>query len=105
MRTDPYASARRLFWVVDNGTIHRGQRAIERLQRAWPKLVLVYLPWHASWLNQIEIYLSTLARKALSPCHFASTSSPSVSSASKPRSPGTATPFNWTFTRSDLHAS
>ena len=32
MSTGAYASARRVFWVVDNGTIHRGQKAIDRLQ-------------------------------------------------------------------------
>jgi hypothetical protein len=26
MTTDPYASARRVFWVVDNGSSHRGRR-------------------------------------------------------------------------------
>lgn len=27
MRAQPYASARSVFWVLDNGTIHRGQAA------------------------------------------------------------------------------
>ena len=70
MSSEPYASARRVFWVVDNGTIHRGEKAIARLRDAWPNLVLVHLPRHASWLNQIEIYFSILARKALTPAHF-----------------------------------
>ena len=61
MTAEPYASAQRVFWVVDNGTIHRGQKSIDRLQGAWPNLVLVHLPRHASWLNQIEIYFSILA--------------------------------------------
>ena len=85
MSAEPYASARRVFWVVDNGTIHRGQKAIDRLAARWPNLVLVHLPVHASWINQIEIYFSILARKALTPCHFhSSTSSPTASSASRP---------------------
>jgi DDE superfamily endonuclease len=58
MTSEPYASAQRVFWVVDNGTIHRGQKAVTRLQGTWPNLVLVHLPRHASWLNQIEIYFS-----------------------------------------------
>jgi hypothetical protein len=70
MTTEPYASAQRVFWVVDNGTIHRGDNAIERLQGAWPNLILVHLPRHASWLNQIEIFFSILARKALTPADF-----------------------------------
>ena len=44
MTAEPYASARRVFWVVDNGTIHRGQKAIDRLTARWPNLVLVHLP-------------------------------------------------------------
>ena len=31
---------------------------------------LVHLPVHASWLNQIEIHLSILQRKAISPVDF-----------------------------------
>ena len=54
MRAEPYASARRVFWVVDNGSSHRGDASVRRLRRAWPNLVLVHLPVHASWLNQIE---------------------------------------------------
>jgi hypothetical protein len=56
---------------VDNGTIHRGQRAVERLRSRWPNLILVHLPVHASWLNQVEIYFSILQRKALTPSNFA----------------------------------
>ena len=34
MTTEPYATARRVFWVVDNGSSHRGQAGIERLRIA-----------------------------------------------------------------------
>jgi hypothetical protein len=71
MTKEPYASARRVFWIVDNGSAHRGQRSIERLERQWPNLVLVHLPLHASWLNQIEIYFSIVQRKVLEPNDFA----------------------------------
>jgi hypothetical protein len=105
MTTEPYASAQRVFWVVDNGTIHRGQKAIDRLQGAWPKLVLVHLPTHASWLNQIEIYFSILARKALTPSHFNDTDELTDRVLGfQAEFAKTATPFDWTFTRSDLHA-
>ena len=36
MTIEPYASARRVFWVVDNGSSHRGQASIDRMARAWP---------------------------------------------------------------------
>nr|MBA2556028.1 IS630 family transposase [Chloroflexota bacterium] len=34
MRQQPYASARRVFWVVDNGSSHRGQASLDRLRGA-----------------------------------------------------------------------
>ena len=48
--------AQRVFVIVDNGSAHRGQRSIDRLQGTWKNLVLVHTPIHASWLNQAEIY-------------------------------------------------
>ncbi len=52
MTTEPYASARRVFWVVDNGSSHAGAVSIARMREAWPTAQLVHLPVHASWLNQ-----------------------------------------------------
>jgi hypothetical protein len=52
MTTEPYASASRVFWIVDNGSSHNGARSIERMRSAWPTAELVHLPIHASWLNQ-----------------------------------------------------
>jgi len=72
MSHEPYRSARRVFWVVDNGSSHRGDRARARLRATWPRLVLVHTPVHASWLNQIEIYFSIVQRKVLTPNDFAS---------------------------------
>jgi hypothetical protein len=67
MTSDPYASARRVFWVVDNGCSHRGGTAAARLVDAFPNAVMVHTPVHASWLNQIEIYFSVVQRKLLTP--------------------------------------
>ena len=58
---------RRVFWIVDNGSSHRGQASIDRLQTEWPNLILVHLPVHASWLNQIEIFFSIIQRKVADP--------------------------------------
>jgi hypothetical protein len=44
MTTEPYASAHRVFWVVDNGSSHRGQVSIDRLQACWPTLRLIHVP-------------------------------------------------------------
>ena len=70
MRTQPYRSADRVFWVVDNGSSHRGQAAINRLRKAYRKAILVHTPVHASWLNQVEIYFSVIQRKVLTPNDF-----------------------------------
>jgi len=67
MTKEPYAFARRVFWIVDNGSAHRGQRSVDRLEGRWPNLVLVHLPIHASWLNHVEIFFSILQRKLLTP--------------------------------------
>ena len=103
MTQAPYRTARRVCWVVDNGTIHRGQRAIDRLRARWPTLILVHLPVHASWLNQIEIYFSILQRKALTPADFAS--QPAVADrllGFQDHYQTVARPFDWRFTRRDL---
>lgn len=72
MTTGPCASARRVFWVVDNGSSHRGQASTDRVQGKWPTVRLVHLPVHASWINQVEIYFSVIQRKVLTPSDFAS---------------------------------
>jgi hypothetical protein len=103
MAQEPYRSARRVFWIVDGGTIHRGQAAVERLESRFPNLTLVHLPKHASWLNQIEIYFSILQRKALTPADF---SSHEVVAARilgfQDHYQMIARPFEWKFTRHDL---
>jgi DDE superfamily endonuclease len=62
MSREPYQSARRVFWIMDNCSAHRRQKAVDRLRSQWPNVVLVHTPVHASWLNQIEIYFSKEAR-------------------------------------------
>ena len=103
MTTPPYRDARRVFWIVDNGSSHRGARAGERLQRQYPNLVLVHGPIHASWLNQIEIYFSIVQRKVLTPNDFDSLSVVENRLLTFQRHYETlARPFEWTFTRRDL---
>jgi len=67
---EPYRSAKRLFWIVDNGSSHRGEAACNRLRKVDPRIVLVHTPVHASWLNQVEIYFSIIQRKVLTPNDF-----------------------------------
>jgi DDE superfamily endonuclease len=109
MTTAPYASAKRVYWVVDNGSSHRGQALVDRLQRAWPNLTLIHLPVHASWLNQIEIYFSIVQRKVLTPTTSSTLARPSsgclASSAamSRPRcrSTGASPEPTWTTCSGD----
>jgi hypothetical protein len=49
----PYNEARRVFWIVDNGSSHRGAASVTRLQNKFRRLTFVHGPVHASWLNQI----------------------------------------------------
>ena len=51
MSQEPYRSAWRVFWVIDNGSAHRGAKADARLRQRWPALVPVHTPLHANWLN------------------------------------------------------
>jgi hypothetical protein len=103
MTADPYVRARRVFWIVDNGSSHRGQVAAERLQAEWPNLTLVHLPFYASWLNQIEIIFSVIQRKVLTPNDFASLQAVvSRLDAFEHHYNQIAKPLEWTFTRRDL---
>jgi len=105
MSQEPYRSARRVFWIVDGGTIHRGQRAVDRLQGQFNNLTLVHLPKHASWLNQIEIYFSILQRKALTPADFSSQNDVAARILGfQEHYQQIAQPFEWKFTRRDLDA-
>jgi hypothetical protein len=105
MSQEPYKSAHRVFWIMDNASAHRGQKAADRLRSQWPNLILVHTPVHASWLNQIEIYFSIVQRKVLTPNDFASLAQvEGCLLAFQAHYEKTAKPFRWTFTRSDLQA-
>lgn len=100
MTQEPYRSARRVFWILDNGSSHRGAASVRRLQAQYPHLIPVHGPVHASWLNQIEIYFAILQRKALTPNDL-----PSLEAAEQrllrfqDYYESIAKPFEWKFTR------
>lgn len=103
MAAEPYASARRVFWVVDNGSSHRGQASVDRLEHQWRNLRLVHLPIHASWLNQVEIYFSVVQRKVLTPNDFRELLEVERRLLGfQRRYEQTAVPFDWRYTRADL---
>ena len=103
MTRPPYSEARRVFWIMDNGSSHRGAACVKRLMEKYPRIVPVHGPIHASWLNQIEIYFSILQRKVLTPNDF-----PSLDAlkerlfAFERHYEAIAKPFEWKFTRQDL---
>ena len=104
MTTEPYASAERVFWIVDNGSSHTGKASIIRMRAAWPTATLVHLPVHASWLNQIEIVFSVIQRKVVKPADFDDLDALAQRLIEfEPRYNATAAPFDWRFTRADLN--
>ena len=103
MSQEPYKSANRVFWVMDNGSSHRGEACIKRLKEKWPRIVPVHVPVHASWLNQIEIYFSVIQRKVLTPNDFSSlTKVENRLLDFQEYYEKMAKPFQWKFTRKDL---
>ena len=103
MTCEPYASAERVFWIVDNGSSHRGQKAVDRLAAQHPNAIMVHTPVHASWLNQIEIYFSIVQRKVVSPNDFTELDEVIYRLARfEERYNHTARPFKWKFTTIDL---
>ena len=41
MTSEPYASARTVYWIVDNGSSHAGKTSIKRMQDRWPTARLI----------------------------------------------------------------
>jgi len=104
MNREPYRSADRVFWMVDNGSSHGGPKTVARLRERWPRLVLVHLPIHAGWLNQIEIYFSNVQRKALTPYENSMLQDLAMRIMRfQQRFEEIANPFEWKFTRHDLN--
>jgi len=103
MQQQPYRSARRVFWVTDNGSSHRGQASVERLRGWHPNAVQVHTPVHASWLNQVEIYFSVVQRKVLTPNDFYDLDAVEARLLEfQSLYEQHAKPFQWKFTREDL---
>ena len=103
MESEPYRSAKRVFWVVDNGSSHRGETSVERMLGWYANAILVHTPVHASWLNQVEIYFSMVQRKVLTPNDFANLEAVELRlRLYEELTNGQPKPFNWKFTKADL---
>lgn len=102
---EPYRSSERLFWIVDNGSSHRGEAAKKRLRQIDDRIILVHTPVHASWLNQVEIYFSIIQRKVLTPNDFDDLEAVRLRLALyEELSNQNPTPFQWKFDRAKLTA-
>lgn len=102
---EPYRSGERLFWIVDNGSSHRGEAAKKRLRQADSRIIVVHTPVHASWLNQVEIYFSIIQRKVLTPNDFADLEAIRLRLALyEELSNQSPKPFQWKFDRTKLAA-
>jgi hypothetical protein len=103
MSREPYKSARRVFWIMDNcSAIAAKGRSIASVLNG--PTCSSYTPrFMPVGSNQIEIYFSIVQRKVLTPNDF-----PSLNEleqrllAFQRRYEETASPFQWTFTRKDL---
>jgi hypothetical protein len=102
---EPYCSAERLFFIVDNGSSHRGEASKKRLREVDPRILLIHTPVHASWLNQVEIYFSIIQRKVLTPNDFADLAAIALRLALYEQLCNQdPTPFKWKFDRAQLTA-
>ncbi len=104
MKQEPFASAKRVFWVVDNGPCHHPSTFDAWLTKEFDgRAVAVHTPVHASWLNQIEIFFSILSRKALTPRDFKTyLSMMHVISSFIDERNVSAKPFKWKYTKEKL---
>lgn len=103
MQQEPYRSARRVFWGVDNGCSHQPKTFPERLTACFPNAIAVHLPIHASWPNQAEVYFSIVQRKALTPNDLETTDAVRERLLGfQERYNRTAKAFKWRFTKAEL---
>lgn len=103
MQQEPYRSARRVFWITDNGSSHRGESSVKRLSEWYSNAIQIHTPVHASWLNQVEIFFSILQRKLLTPNDY-----PDLQTLEKSILQfqdiynEIGKPFKWKYTKEDL---
>jgi transposase len=98
---------RRWHLIVDNASYHRTPEVLEWCAAQRPKIVLHWLPYHGSWLNQVEIWFSILSRKCLRRAHVGSTRElrSLIHRFIKTWNTYFAHPFQWTYTGKPLAVS
>jgi hypothetical protein len=63
MTSEPYASARTVYWIVDNGSSHAGKTSIKRIQDRSPNARLIHLPAQGSSVRRRAWRHATDARR------------------------------------------
>ena len=105
MKQEPFRSAKRVFWILDNGPCHHPNTFGPWLDEVWPgKAIAVHTPVHASWLNQIEVFFSVMVRKALTPRDFAGKKimKDAMIDWLNYYNENESKPFNWAYTKEKL---
>ncbi len=90
---------KRITIIWDNLNIHAAKKWQAFNERHGSRFRFVYTPIHASWVNQVEIWFSILARRVLRYGSFASTSdlTAAVRGFIAQWNAHEAHPFRWTF--------
>ncbi|MEZ5121215.1 MAG: hypothetical protein R2736_06530 [Solirubrobacterales bacterium] len=65
MSVEPYKSARRVFWIVDNGSSHAGKPSIARMQATYERATGSISPSTPLGLTRSSCTSSIVQRKAL----------------------------------------
>jgi transposase len=60
-----YDPKRRWHLILDHASYHTTPEGLEWCAAQRPKITLHWLPYHGSWLNQVESWFSILSRKCL----------------------------------------
>lgn len=102
--TIPPANGQQIVAIMDNLSTHKSHD-VQTWLRAHPRWRFVFTPNHASWLNQVEIVFSIMARRLLKHGHFDSPEDLAEQMLAYIETHNqTATPFNWTYTGKVLTA-
>lgn len=93
-----------LHCIIDNLSAH-GTPAVEDFLDTHQRVFLHRTPTHASWLNQVEMWFSILARQLLNTAEFADTTNLANAILDYITDYNTrAKPFKWTYNATNNHA-
>jgi transposase len=101
---DEIPDGRQIIAVLDNLSTHKTPN-VQAWLDAHPRWRFVFTPKHASWLNQVEMFFSILARRLLRHGQFTDPDDLAVQMLAFVEHYNlTAKPFRWTYTGKPLAA-